>query len=415
MFKKSIYNKLVEFEGRNFLFGGMNTALDELDEATLERYLHIERETEEDDGIRALLERGYIVRDEEDELARIRTRYEERNSHAFLHLTIAPTLSCNCACPYCLEKTRRHGSMNKETQQQLLRMVESGARQGKNITVTWYGGEPLIAMDAIEALSGGFIASCSKAGVGYAAKMVTNAYLADGEVIERLKRCLVTSLQVTLDGSQQTHDSRRVLANGKGTYDRIFENIKKAHGAGLKVNIRINVDKENIEEAEGVLDELGAASMTDVDVHLGMIKDFNCHSNCSTLQSTEEFAAAFLWFQETLYQHGFARTAKRAFPTASCNSCTANCSNSFVVGPDGSLYQCLADLGNREAAIGVVASPERVECSFLPSPFDREQCIGCQCLPYCMGSCPKVNGRQGCSVWKYILPEFLEGYCRQFA
>ena len=54
-------------------------------------------------------------------------------------------------------------------------------------------------------------------------------------------------MRITLDGEKEIHDKRRVLCNGDGTFDVIVSNIKKFSEKGIRVKIRVNIDKENVD------------------------------------------------------------------------------------------------------------------------------------------------------------------------
>lgn len=55
-----------------------------------------------------------------------------------------------------------------------------------------------------------------------------------------------------MDGNKSIHDKRRIRADGSGTFDSICDGINKILDIGIKVNLRINTDAENI----GYLGEL---------------------------------------------------------------------------------------------------------------------------------------------------------------
>ena len=76
-------------------------------------------------------------------------------------LTIAPTMGCNFDCPYCFEQ-HRAGKMSPKVQEDVVALVghmlkASGA---ETLDVTWFGGEPLLAVDIVEALSEKCILQC---------------------------------------------------------------------------------------------------------------------------------------------------------------------------------------------------------------------------------------------------------------
>ena len=67
-------------------------------------------------------------------------------------LTIAPTMKCNFRCPYCYEKGRNLATMSIETIQKTKNFISSLKKTYNNLSVTWYGGEPLLALPIIKEL-----------------------------------------------------------------------------------------------------------------------------------------------------------------------------------------------------------------------------------------------------------------------
>ena len=63
-----------------------------------------------------------------------------------------------------------------------------------------------------------------------------------------LKDIGVSEIQITLDGEEATHNSRKVLShnNGANVYKKTIENIVMACEANFaNINIRVNIDKNN--------------------------------------------------------------------------------------------------------------------------------------------------------------------------
>ena len=130
----------------------------------------------------------------------------------------------------------------------------------KSLYVTWFGGEPLIGMPVIEELSRQLIELCEEKEITYSAGIVTNGYLLTKENAERLKECQVGRVQITIDGPKEIHDVRRPLVNGNGTYDIIMKNIMDVKEV-LPISLRINVDYDNIAEANKVMNFLREKDM----------------------------------------------------------------------------------------------------------------------------------------------------------
>lgn len=78
--------------------------------------------------------------------------------------------------------------------------------------------------------------------------MVTNAYLSNkiAEYVDDLK---ISALQITLDGTKETHNQTRCLKNGLGTFDKILQNIDILLGKSktVRISVRMNISTENSE------------------------------------------------------------------------------------------------------------------------------------------------------------------------
>ena len=93
----------------------------------------------------------------------LRKSYDTRT----LSLIIAPTTGCNFACPYCFEPKKNPKTMTREVEDRIIEYVRSRTL-AENISLTWYGGEPLLAFDIIERLYDRIIAETEKKIISHA-------------------------------------------------------------------------------------------------------------------------------------------------------------------------------------------------------------------------------------------------------
>ncbi len=153
--KASKYNVFFKHKGQEFAFNGMSCALAEITDGfkNIMRSLETLDETNLDEDTKELLnlmkEGKYIIDDNDDELSILKYKnYGGKFRSNTLGLTIAPTLACNFACPYCHEHTRNE-FMDDDTKNAIYSQVEMAAKRNENVDIAWYGGEPTLAKDII--------------------------------------------------------------------------------------------------------------------------------------------------------------------------------------------------------------------------------------------------------------------------
>lgn len=401
-YKLSEYNIYLD-EKRGLVYNTVTQAVSEFENRVL---------SEED--LCDLIECGFIVPIETDEKAVLRDEYNHRDEFSDeLHLIIALTLDCQFRCVYCYEK---HPCvyMNESTKAAIIEMVHSYAKSGKNISIVWYGGEPMLDYESIKTLTYEFQKICSNHGVKYNASMISNGYSFTDESIMELDNLSISSVQITVDGMKQVHELRRPMISGDESFEHIIENmIAINHNSNAEVHLRINVDKDNIQSAYELVCFLTEIGLTDVDVNLGMMKAFGCDHMCGNeaknLFSMREFADEFLRFKEHLINNGFYHAVEKMMPEYKVNSCTMDAPNSYVIDPDGYVYKCISKVGQREYSIGNVRGELDDKAHLTVDAFEVGTCTKCKYFPICKGGCLMNNQREQkeCNIWKFITEELL--------
>lgn len=394
--------------GEAIAFNALSCGLAVLDEETLKEYQHLLQGGELSnirETTRQNLERGhFIIPNDLDELTEIRARHSlTRYSNNGFGLTIVPTFSCNFACSYCFEPIKHsledvsdRQELSEEFDEPLLRVLRNSLHDRGTVSVSWYGGEPLLALDRIMNLSGKLIAFCDEHKHGYHAGVITNGYLLTREAVRKLMEVRITSLQVTLDGPAADHDQRRPLADGGPTYEKILDNLA-ALEEPIHVSLRINVDRRNQESALVLLDELQARGLhkkRQIDAYVAMVR-----SATPFCKDTEHclYLHDFSRFEVQFYKRAFALGFKVGrYLNSHLPVCGAVAPRSMMILPNGEVHKCWTTIGMSEMAVGRLTadgykSNRGEEYKWLAyNPIKRE-CEGCHILPLCMGGCPYLN------------------------
>lgn len=418
--KESFYNFVFDYPedtSKHALYNSRTNALALVEKEQYEEFKKFKSNNAvelEKDFAEKLKYGGYVVDDDSAELDEIRLgMLTGRFGTDRLSLTIAPTSDCNFRCSYCYEKDNiKHPKMSIETQDSIIQYVEKKSSTIENLTVTWYGGEPLLAMDVIENLSDKFLDICKKNNVEYFSGIITNGYLLTKENAHSLTKCCVSHIQVTLDGASKQHDKRRPLTGGGPTFDVIINNLKNLKGVfNDKISLRINTDKTNIGDVQSVISVLKSEDLEQfVFPYLAKIEDTNGCCDESSCYNQSEFAGIDFHFRQ------YNNILNDGYPMLRRNFCGADSVSACVIDADGLIYKCWSDIGMHDRNVGNI---NEIDNEFnhkllleymLFDPTKDNECSKCKYLPLCMGGCPiqrlQSNAVQ-CDRIKYSLDRFM--------
>ncbi|MGD8922954.1 MAG: SPASM domain-containing protein [Candidatus Zixiibacteriota bacterium] len=429
--KPSRYNHFFAADNTDFMLGynAYSGALAEIEKQNHPRVLQLlrrpedARSAEDRQFLQCLREGGFLIADGIDQTTALKAKARRaRLEGRFLTLTIAPTLACNFNCDYCFE-SRSNVRMNENTQQALLIFSDRYLEQADGLRVCWFGGEPTLCMPLIEKLQTDLIALARKRQLAVIpGTIITNGYLLDAAMARRLKDLGIEQAQITIDGPQEVHDSRRKLHSGKGTFNRIVDNLSETAGI-LHITVRINVDRTNVASAYEVVDLLNRRGiLPKVRIQFAQVRSTGtaCANVRDHCYGDEEFSQTLVQIYDRLLSMGISQIE---YPRVLSGAafCGALSDGYYVVSPAGDLFRCWEELSTDSSrSIGNLFSNEPTEQQKRNSdayrnwdPFALTECGECDILPVCMGGCPlrgiqsKTTTRGICLPWKYNLREMI--------
>ena len=375
---------------------------------------------------------GFVIDDSLDEIGRLaEIQQKQRTNTDNLNLTIAPTLDCNFGCPYCFE-TAKHGIMQENVQQAILDFIKNQIEhlQPKKISITWYGGEPLLAKDIVVSMSRKINALAKAHSIISGFNIITNGYLIDEAIADQLFECGVRMAQITIDGCEERHNQRRFLKSNpeEGTYGQILRGINLFAQRGIKVSIRMNVDRENMGDIGTFVRVMNATitNTNNINIYLGRVFDFNSNERCferNNCVSTEQFSDCKIEALKLFKDLGLSASFKEKYPLLKKNECCATSNNSFVINPDGKIHRCWNDISIDSLSIGTIFNP--LDCnseifrkwSDCSSVLTNEECVVCEVLPICMGGCPRERVYRGrkdsCTEMKYHINRLITFFAQE--
>ena len=162
---------------------------------------------------------------------------------------------CNLACDYCYYSTcgGQPGKINRIQSPLLDTFMKGYMRQTSGVAAfAWQGGEPLLA-------GLGFFEEVVSLQAKYAPPhtIISNSLQTNGTLLTDrwaafLKRYNFL-VGLSLDGTQEIHDRRRVDALGQGSFNRVMKGIGHLRRHGVEFNILTVIHKGNVNSAAELL------------------------------------------------------------------------------------------------------------------------------------------------------------------
>lgn len=413
----SKYLNVVDTKYGSVLFSGVNGAIDEVSQEIGEafkkgRLEYLDKVLSESDKSH-MINRGYLTRLDaaQEEAAFIkfakvlRDNCNKRNDSGTIMFLLS--YDCNLNCAYCYQKEHRHNHKNIAMGEDLIeRIFKSlydkiipGLKREK-LRIMFYGGEPFLngnrkAIDKILYYAKIY---------GLRASAITNATFESnmidifGEANGMVNRC-----QVSIDGAKRLHDKSRIPINGRPTFDKIVKNIKLMIEKGVKVSLRLNLDRKKLESVQELMRELkfaGILGHKNISIYASPL-----HDNIAKVDATDFMDLSEL--SQKLFKSGIdlehpvsgranemnlLLNLKKGLGLNRTDFCMQSSQRTIVVDPYGDLYSCFEEAGYPEYRIGRI-NGESVDFFPLKDRYANryvgniEGCSKCSVALACGGQC----------------------------
>ncbi len=391
----------------------------------------------------ALQRAGMMVHSGTDEIEVLRQYFHNvfQNSET-LHITFAPTLSCNFRCTYCcLGSLPSSGqAIDREKAEKFVNFVEEKLEESgcKNLFVVWFGGEPMLEANRILALGQKLQKICDLKKVNFFSEMYTNGSLLTPLFVQKAGKFGLNTISVTIDGPRDYHDARRPYRTGRGSYDTILENLQRIIPVSHTVNLGVIIQKSTkVQELRKMIHEFNDRGWFDLDhrVKTCITKavGWSYQEQLQDIPTHEEYGKIYIDLVRLALEDPILARALAAFvtglpgPGAHYFLCHARKRWSYAIDPQGHIYGCTYLLGRKEHAEGSLlethndrqAAEKRkpwMEFDLSKKPLKGRRCGTCHLLPICYSRCSyplmspaefKGETEYGCIFWRFILDEYL--------
>lgn len=355
-----------------------------------------------------LISKGYLS-DPESEKKEYRKKYidfTDSREKDEIQLFFVTNYSCNFSCSYCYQDgySNPGAKLSNEIIDSFFSYIQS-AFSGRKKYITVFGGEPLLEGPAQKQSIEYIIHKANEAGLDLC--FVTNGYTLIN-YIEILKKGKVREIQVTLDGTADTHNRRRHLKGGGPTFDRISAGIDACLNNNIPVNLRMVTDKDNIDN----LPELASFAINkgwtenplfktqlgrNYELHHCQASPGNLFDRVSLYENLYEIINKhphILRFHKPAYSISKFLAENGALPDPLFDSCPA-CKTEWAFDYTGRIYPCTATVGKEGESLGtfypfrelnddVAYEWEKRDVTSIP------ECENCSLQLACGGGCGSV-------------------------
>lgn len=352
----------------------------------------------------SLVEMGFLFigapSSQYNELEKIRKEIVNSN-HGITAITITPTMECNARCFYCFEHGADQGTMTPEIADNVSEFIIKNCKE-KELYVSWFGGEPLMATKIIDRINTKLV----QAGIKVESTITTNGILIDDVIIKKFNVWNVTRVQITLDGLYEKYNKiKNYILPVDNPFEKIMQNIEMTIKSGVSVHLRVNyksMDYNTVSETMQYLHHrfggYNKLYLYGAPLDLPRIKGYSefdekegeiflrvLDESLKNGYENDELNFASLRVSEN-YNAALGELMLAPFP--------ANCfmvnKDRYIIDDTGLLYKCQKHLGNKNYSCGNVkdgAKKNEIYYYYVTEKLHDEKCRDCRMLPICQGGC----------------------------
>ncbi|GEM_PF-4757661 len=406
-----------------------------------------------------LKKKGFIYDVKKDEDKQIETIYSQfrktlPKANPSRQYQLILTYDCNLRCIYCFQKKIRKTTDNaviSETQLKDIfdiiltkeRANEEEIKQKELPTrvplISIAGGEPLLDTPESKKTISNIIHFAKQNNFHYS--ITTNGVFLDKYIpIFKSAGYYPRDIQVTIDGTKEYHDRRRIGVGGAGSFDSIVQSIDSILEEGMHISLRINVDEMNTSSINKIADYILAKQWTGYDEFSAYLAPVTDHSSVNKnykwlkqdaglireimrmFAERPELESIFTMknFRGFQYVKRIVEKKEKAVPTIwRCEAVLGQ----LVFDPQGDLYTCFEGAGNESARIGTYSPSYEIDAQRdrewkSLNAIENKYCRRCSYRFVCSGGCPwHIVGQQATEclpveeeirlAWNYYAPRVL--------
>lgn len=336
-----------------------------------------------------LIQGGFVVDDDYDELEKIRRINDSQVNRKDYFLVVMPTLDCNYKCWYCIQN-HTPSKMSLDTFEKLKKHIEYmiDVEGISGLHIDWFGGEPLMYFNEIVyPLSEFAKRKCDEAGIPFGNGATTNAYYINKDMISKFESINFRRFQITIDGLKELHDRVKFIDGCPSAFDHSLAAINGIINEvdSVKMILRINYTHSNLNE--NIVDQINSIIEPKNRRFVQILPRKVWQENVDKRFDIQPILMRFV-------KSGY--TVEKWSLPIDYLPCYTSKKYYNAINYNGQVVKCTAndDIHKSEFSAwlnddGTISYDENYIHRYKIKAFENERCLGCKLLPVCMGVCAR--------------------------
>ncbi|MCX7656361.1 MAG: radical SAM protein [Treponemataceae bacterium] len=353
-----------------------------------------------------LLKAGCVISDNFNEFSHAMLDYRNYvHANDKLILTILPTLSCNCVCPYCYEfhPSLSYSKMDEEVVRRIKTFILKKISLLSFLKINWFGGEPLLCPDILYEITSYAKDLCLQNNIQFSCNITSNGVLLTESKIKMLTQIGIHELHLTIDGWEARHNELRVTQNKENTYNIIINNMKEYLLENVKNRVVLRIHVYNTDRVESAFSKINEFLDT---IPLSLRKRISPYPHVIYPSKTERWGRSCgsklenmgardlcEKIVDSIIEKGFRPLIvggrKNRF------SCMFDLDWSWCILPNGNVSKCTVAV-EPQRSVGRLTDKGEIQLFSRYFQFSaknwegsiEKECKNCHIFPLCFGGCP---------------------------
>ena len=309
--------------------------------------------------------------------------FDAQQSRDIIHYTILPTTACNARCYYCFEQGCETVTMTEETANDLVNFIASHCG-GKEVRLSWFGGEPTLATRRIDQICEGL----QRKNIEFVSDMTTNGYLFDEEMVNRAAALWhLDHLMICVDGTETNYNKIKAFPNVEGSpYQRVMRNIDLLLDKGIRVHLRMNFDLGNYTDLPDLIHEVISRFHKNPNLYLSVHPLFGEHRDYEgrILHADETWFDQQIVELNALLESAGLLEQSEELPCLEFTGCQATSHGSVAITAKGDLIRCPEQFGDDQVAGNIIDGLTNSSIiEYWKEMANYDKCYDCCLFPIC--------------------------------